>query len=206
MATGINGLGIALSEVVQKISDTAGNIAKIVTGGSTTTPTNTVMTVTASSLVLRDAPTTSGTKITSITKGNKVTVKDANEISANGFHWIKVDYNGKVGYVAKEYLSASSTPTPAPTPAPVAVKTTDTTTSDSTVTTDKTTEKKNMFTLSDTTKKYIKWGVIGAAVLGVGYFAYSKLSKKKSTGTSGLSGIGHKKSKKHKKVEKMYLS
>ncbi len=58
--------------------------------------------VTASSLNFRSAPSTSASKLGSISKGTEVGVISEN----NG--WAKISYNGKIGYVSASYLANKS--------------------------------------------------------------------------------------------------
>lgn len=67
-------------------------------------------TVSASSLNVRSTPSTSGSKVTTLSSGTQVTLLE----SLDG--WYRVDADGKTGYVASQYVSLASN-TPAP-PAP----------------------------------------------------------------------------------------
>lgn len=90
-------------------------------------------TVTASSLNIRSAPTTSASKIGSIPNGATVTVS-----SGNG-SWAAVSYNGVNGYCSMDYLKAAAAQTTAPAATTTAVTTTTTTTTTEAVTTTTTT-------------------------------------------------------------------
>jgi uncharacterized protein YgiM (DUF1202 family) len=91
--------------------------ASVSTGSSTTTTTTTVdtsdfsdsyagtYTVTASSLNIRSAPSTSASKVGSISNGATVTVT-----SGNG-SWAAVTYNGVSGYCSMDYLKATASAT-----------------------------------------------------------------------------------------------
>ena len=64
-------------------------------------------TVSASSLNVRSSPSTSGSKVTTLSSGAQVTLLE----SLDG--WFRVDANGKTGYVASQYISLAATKAPA---------------------------------------------------------------------------------------------
>lgn len=55
-------------------------------------------------LNVREKPTTSATKMTVLRSGDAVYVFDNYSKKADGYDWAKILINGKVGYVAKQYL------------------------------------------------------------------------------------------------------
>ena len=54
---------------------------------------------------LRKTPSTSGTIIRQLHKGYRVLEYSEPTVSANGYTWQKVSYNGSVGWVAINYLT-----------------------------------------------------------------------------------------------------
>ncbi|MFD3447902.1 SH3 domain-containing protein [Microbacteriaceae bacterium 4G12] len=71
--------------------------------------------VTASVLNVRTKPSLSGKIMGNLKKGSKVNIE-----STNG-SWLKLTYNGKIGYVSKQYITTTPIPAPSkPVPAPVA--------------------------------------------------------------------------------------
>jgi hypothetical protein len=58
-------------------------------------------------LNMRETPSKTGTKITSIKDGEKVTVKDGPK-DADGLTWYQIEYNGKTGWAASSYLEIQS--------------------------------------------------------------------------------------------------
>lgn len=67
-------------------------------------------TVSASSLNVRATPSTSGTKLTSLSSGAKVNILE----SLDG--WYRVEANGKTGYVSSQYISLAQSQAPAAAP------------------------------------------------------------------------------------------
>ena len=55
-------------------------------------------------LNVREKPTISATKMTVLRSGDTVYVFDNYSKKADGYDWAKILINGKVGYVAKQYL------------------------------------------------------------------------------------------------------
>ncbi len=55
---------------------------------------------------LRKTPSTSGTIIRQLHKGYRVLEYSEPTVSANGYTWQKVSYNGYVGWVAINYLTS----------------------------------------------------------------------------------------------------
>lgn len=83
----------------------------------------TVMYVTGEGVNVRDAASTSGEKITSLSKGTSVTAYD----KSNGFYQVKLS-NGKMGYISEKYLSTEdpkNEPTTSPTATPDTTQGTD---------------------------------------------------------------------------------
>ena len=76
----------------------------------TTQESNFTGTVTASSLNMRSTPSTSGSKVTSLSSGTKVNILE----SLDG--WYRVEVNGKTGYVSSQYISPVESQSPAATP------------------------------------------------------------------------------------------
>ena len=68
-------------------------------------------TVSASSLNLRSTPSTSGSKVATLSSGTKVDILE----SLDG--WYRVEADGKTGYVSSEYVSLGQTQSPAAPPA-----------------------------------------------------------------------------------------
>ena len=62
--------------------------------------------VNANNVNLRKTPSTSGTIIRQLHKGYRVLEYSEPTVSANGYIWQKVSYNGSVGWVAINYLTS----------------------------------------------------------------------------------------------------
>ncbi|MGG0454041.1 SH3 domain-containing protein [Priestia megaterium] len=78
--------------------------------GTTTAPTtppaeSTTYTVTASTLNVRSGAGTSYALIGSVTKGQKLSVVKSGD-------WYKINYNGRTGYVSRDYVQVSATASP----------------------------------------------------------------------------------------------
>ena len=69
--------------------------------------------VSASSLNMRSTPSTSGTKVTSLSSGTQVKILE----SLDG--WYRVEVNGKTGYLSSQYVSLAQSQSSAVTPPPV---------------------------------------------------------------------------------------
>ncbi len=69
-------------------------------------------TVSASSLNVRSTPSTSGTKVTSLSSGTQVKILE----SLDG--WYRIEANGKTGYVSSQYISLERSEPAATTPPP----------------------------------------------------------------------------------------
>lgn len=64
-------------------------------------------------LTLRDAPSTSGTKLTSFYNGTELTIIDTNAGSGNGCsNWYKVEYGNYIGYSCGEYITLNNEEVP----------------------------------------------------------------------------------------------
>jgi len=73
--------------------------------------------VSASSLNLRSTPSTSGTKVASLSSGTQVNILE----SLDG--WFRVEAAGKTGYVSSQYISLAQSQSPAVAPPPVVQET-----------------------------------------------------------------------------------
>ncbi|MFA5625470.1 MAG: SH3 domain-containing protein, partial [Bradymonadales bacterium] len=89
-----------------------GQVIKIPGGASTPAPATRTATVTCDVLNVRTGPGTNHSKIGTLRKGAKVSVKG----ESNG--WLNISYNGKNAFVSKQYTSISSGSAPEPSAAP----------------------------------------------------------------------------------------
>ena len=83
-----------------------------VTPPPATQESNLTGTVSASSLNVRSTPSTSGTKVTSLSSGTQVKILE----SLDG--WYRIEANGKTGYVSSQYISLERSEPAATTPPP----------------------------------------------------------------------------------------
>ena len=87
----------------------AGTTAAATTAAATTPATKTALVkgTGGDGLNMRDTPSKTGAKITSIKDGEKVTIKDGPK-DADGLTWYQIEYNGKTGWAASSYLEIQS--------------------------------------------------------------------------------------------------
>lgn len=171
------------------------------TGGSTSGKSTTTKYVTGDNVRLRSSTDTTSTKnvISTLKKGATVTCNPGRSNSSWGY---VTTVDGKSGYMSAVYLADSTPGTP---------KTTSKTTTDTTPRTATDTTKNNAvpavipsnpnnssnnssMTLTENTRKYIKWGAIALLAGGVGYGIYKAVKN----GNSGNSGSAPAKAKKAK--------
>jgi hypothetical protein len=151
-------------------------------------------------LNLRASPSTSGTVLANIPNyetitGTIIIPYTSDTETADGYTWRSVEYGGKKGWVAAQYLTAGNV-------------------SESIVparangilnpTTDINPQNSNgMFSLTDEMKKKLKIGAIIIGVAAVGFGIYKVVSKKQQAlPASTLSGLPRHKKRKTKKSKK----
>jgi len=172
--------------------------------------------LTSGTLNLRSRPSTSGTILASIPNYATVTgvliIPYADEtITAEGRNWRSIEYNGKRGWVASEYLVSGNVPAPAK---PATTTTSTTTSTGSAVNTTTNNNPQNstaMFTLTEETKKKLKIGavIVGVAVVGFGIYKMTAGKKQQAlpAGTvAGLSGVSRRRKRKTGKRSKKTAS
>ncbi len=168
--------------------------------------------LTSGTLNLRATPSTSGTVLASIPNYATVTsivivpYLSENE-TAGGRTWKSIEYNGKRGWVAAEYLTAGNVPAPAAPARANGVL-------NPTTTIDNNTQNSNstgMFTLTEETKKKLKIGavIVGVAVVGFGIYKMTAGKKQQAlpaSTTPALSGVPRRKKRKTSKKSKKTTS
>ena len=163
------------------------------------------VTLTSGTLNLRATPSISGTVLASIPNYAAVTsiliipYLSENE-TADGRNWKSIEYNGKRGWVASEFLTSGSVSAPAyangilhPT------------------TNNNPQNSNSMLTLTEETKKKLKIGAVVIGVAVVGYGIYKMTSGKKQQAlppstTPALAGVPRRKKRKTGKKSKKTTS
>lgn len=147
-----------------------------------------VWTEESDNLNLRDAPSTSGKVIGKIPRSQKVDVLAASTPSG----WAAVQYNGQRGYCSSQYLTASlakatepkkvSAYSATPSTSPIIYGGNPSTHSPST----------NTNSMTDKTKKILKWGAIAVGVGVAGFVIWKLVKKNKEEAPKALSGVGRR--------------